>query len=124
MKWNDIVSIVTALIAVATVYIAWRKLKPEYQGLDADAATKYAELVDRAAKRETEYQNRIDEIRRSIQVIKDDSDSKVAALEKCQEELEGRIGTLERENRSLKDWASRLVHQVKSLGAIPVEINT
>lgn len=112
MDIGNIVSIITTLIAVTTVFIAWRKLKPEYQGLDADAATKYAELVDRAAKRECEYQNRIDEITLDVEKL----NHRVS-------EMATEIRTANVRADKFEGWAKRLAHQVQALNAIPVPLD-
>jgi hypothetical protein len=109
MVWTDIVSLIMGIASIATAVIVWRKFKPEVRILDADAATKYAELVDRAAKRESEYQNRIDSIQ-----------ARMALLETRQGELEAQVEAANQRAEKFEGWAKRLTHQVQSLGGVPV----
>jgi hypothetical protein len=112
MEWANIITLITAVSALIIAVVAWRKMKPEAMGLDADAATKYAELVDRAAKRECEYQNRIDAV-----------ELQVKALTIRQGELEREVNIANSRADKFEGWAKRLVHQVLALNGVPVPLD-
>jgi predicted DNA-binding protein (UPF0251 family) len=77
--------------------------------LDADAAAKYGELVDRAAKRESEYQTRIDTL-----------NARIVTVEAKQGELEIAVRAANYRAAKFEDWAKRLAFQVQSYGGVPV----
>ncbi len=117
MDANTIIAIVIAVIAAApgtiALIIAFRKAKPEISVLDADAAIKYSDLVDRAAKRESEYQSRIDSL-----------NSRVAQVEAQYGELREQVALANKRADKFEDWAKRLAWQVQSLGGVPVPLET
>lgn len=113
MDANTIVAIIIAIIAAApgtiALFIAFRKAKPEMTVLDADAAIKYSDLVDRAAKRESEYQSRIDNLVHRI-----------AEVEARYSELSQEVAMANKRSDKFEDWAKRLAFQVQSMGGVPV----
>lgn len=113
MDADTIIAIVIAVIAAApgtiALIIAFRKAKPEISVLDADAAIKYSDLVDRAAKRESEYQSRIDSL-----------NSRVAQVEAQYGELHEQVALANKRADKFEDWAKRLAFQVQSMGGVPV----
>ena len=106
------IGVMIALIGSAvTVFINLRKARPEVQFLDADAATKYSDLVDRAAKREAEYQNRIDTLL-----------SRMAQIEQKYSDLSDQVRTANQRADKFENWAKRLTYQVQSMGGVPVPL--
>lgn len=104
MTWQDITSIVSIVGAAMAIYAVWRKVPHEARGFDASAAEAFEKAATSAAERATRLEARIEK------------------LEKLTSDQEARIETLECENEDLRDWIERLVHQVQSLGAVPVQI--
>jgi len=94
MSIELIIGIVGVLGSLAATYIALRKQPQEILKLDAEATNLYAQAMEKA---QASFMARIDN-------------------------LEVRVTYLEEENELLKDWAERLVFQVKSLGAEPVKM--
>jgi predicted negative regulator of RcsB-dependent stress response len=111
MDLGDIIQWVTIVGLVIGAIAGWRKLRPEVQVLDADAATKYSDLVDKAAERESKYQMRIDAL-----VIR------VTQLEARQMELAEQVKDANRRADKFEGWAKRLTYQVQSLGGVPVPL--
>jgi hypothetical protein len=97
------------------LWISLKKMTPETTKTTGDAASSAAA----AAKI---FSDQVIILTGKIDALEKDHAKKVEDLEKCQNELEGRIQICENENRDLKDWAARLVHQVKSMGGVPVEL--
>jgi hypothetical protein len=108
---DDLITLIVALGSLTLSYVAYRKFKPEVQVLDADAATKYSDLVDKAAERESKYQMRIDAL-----VIR------VTQLETRQSELAEQVRDANRRADKFEGWAKRLTYQVQSLGGVPVPL--
>lgn len=98
---SNLAAIVLALVAV---YVAWRKTPAERRDIEGSAADKFEQIAGRAALRIDTLEKRVDELERQLKDAK------------------SRIGELEGENGDLRDWAERLVHQVRSLGQEPVKL--
>lgn len=98
-------SLVAILISAGTLYIALRKMPVEKKSIEVDTAQKYQLIADGAAERALKLADRIDE------------------LEKLIDEQQKKIEVLEKENAMVRDWAERLVHQVRMLGFDPVGLN-
>lgn len=111
MDIGNLVSLIVSVSALVTVIIAWRKLPRENQNMDGSAAAKYADLVDRAAKRESDYMDKIDKLEKRIE-----------HLEACQSELEEKVKLTEKNAAKFENWAKRLAHQVESLNGTPVPL--
>jgi hypothetical protein len=112
MQVSDIVTLIVSITALGGVVITWLKLKPEGVVMDADAASKYGELVDRAAKRENEYQNRIDVLQ-----------ARILSVEAKFGELQIEVRAANYRAERFEGWAKRLAFQVQSLGGVPVPID-
>ena len=111
MKVSDIVSILAVLVSLGTLLVVWRKMPHETRemdaradGQDAETAGKYLDIADRAAERALKLEKRVTEL-----------EAEVAELKALNENLLN-------DRDDLKDWAERLVHQVKSLGLDPVKL--
>ena len=103
MTVDNIVMIVSAVTSAIALYYATKKQKHEEASIDSDTINKlYATIKD-----QDERNNQ----------LRDIFDARVG-------KLEARITALEEENELLKDWAERLVAQVKSLGHEPVKIKS
>lgn len=110
MNASDIIAALTSFLALVgsgiAVYVAWRKAPREVANLDADTAGKWQTIADKSAGQVEKLTARVD------------------ALEKLSQEQEERIRCLEEENADLRDWAERLVHQIKAQGIEPVKMRT
>ena len=105
MDAGGIAALVTSFVALLGAYLAWRKTKPETRVLDGDAAESYQRIASQSAKRELELMAKIDVLEKRV--------------DELAEQLEDAIKRAEK----FEDWARRLVHQVRSLGAVPVPLD-
>lgn len=94
MSIELILGIVGIVGSLAATTIALRKQPHEIKKMDAEATNLYAEAMEKA---QNAFLCRIDN-------------------------LEKRVTYLEEENSLLRDWAERLVYQVRQLGHEPVKI--
>ena len=127
MEWANIISLVVAITALVGVLIGWKRIKPEGRVLDGTAAKQYAELVDRAAKRETEYQNKIDEIQSQLDKLKERQLSIEAELQVTKQradKLELDLRAAEEKAEKIDRWARKLVRQVQSMNGVPVKMES
>jgi hypothetical protein len=99
---SDWVTLIGMLLGFGGWYIEYRKAKKNGVNVDADTMTTYAALVDRAAKKEKEYQ-----------AIVDTFEGRIAGLETKVTEANTRADRFE-------NWAKRLAGQVSMLGGTPV----
>ena len=89
-----VVAITSALVAA---YIAIRKTPAEVDNLASTTADKWQQIADRAAEKALKLDERVTE-------------------------MEGELRCMREENEDLRDWAERLVHQIRMLGQEPVKI--
>jgi hypothetical protein len=101
----SVTSIVALIGALVALYVAWRKTPAEVKNVDADTAGKYQEIADKAAIRALALEERV-------------TDLEATMLKQA-----GQIAILQAENALLRNWADRLVHQVRMRGDVPVEMD-
>lgn len=112
---DNIAAFIAALFSVsasaAAVIIALRKAPHEVRQLEvgaknteADVASKYQSIAEKAAERALKL------------------DDRMLTLEKENELLRSEMNALKASNEDLREWADRLVHQVIGLGGTPVKI--
>ncbi len=94
---GDLIAIIAA---VSALLVAFFKTRPEIRKLDGDAAKSYSEAAHNYASQVTDLQERLAR-----------AEKELATLTKLREE-----------NSDLREWAERLVHQVRSLGGEPVTL--
>lgn len=101
-----LVSVMIAVLGTVPGVLAWRgqrrKDQAEASKADAEAASTFQEIANKAAIQALGLQKRI------------------ADLEARVSEQDSEIRILRCERDDLKDWAERLVHQVQALGGKPV----
>lgn len=97
---TSIAALITAMIGVLGTY--WLQ-KNQKKLSEADTADKYQQIADRAATRALRLEERIDR------------------LEKENAELEINYRKVLRDLEIYTRWTERLVHQIQSLGHVPVE---
>ena len=120
MQWNDVVTLIMALVALGTAVLAWRKFPQDKESADVDIAAKYESMVARAADREVQSQMRADQKEKDFQDRLNKCLSRITQLENRLIELEADIVALQRENNKLAEWARRLSSQVVALGGTPI----
>lgn len=94
------------------LYIAIKKYPHETSETDSNAVKNYIEAIERTGKQLTEMQETQDKLRETQRRMQKEIDATKAEL-----------AEVKRENSDLKDWAERLVFQVKSFGGTPVPFN-
>lgn len=107
MDLNDLsglLALILAVVAIGKGFYEGKKIQKDASKAGADAITSYEQAADIAAERALKLTKR----------IKDLED----VVEAQGKELEELKDTLE----DVQDWAERLVHQVQSLGGVPVKI--
>lgn len=104
MSLGNIIAIVISVLTGAGI-IAWIKLGPELRSLNADLASKYQEIADKAAERIAELEEDIGTMRAEVKLLKSSLESS------------------DREAARVRNWAERLSGQVISLGAVPVPLD-
>lgn len=107
---TGIVGIVGAVVAILLPIL---KRPHELRSMDAMTAKTFAE----AAKIEAE---RAREACDELEAFKDAHKGDIALLKKEVEELKVKVAAIEQERDDLKDWAERLVHQLRSHDIEPV----
>lgn len=146
----NILAAFSPLIAIASsaimVYIAMRKYPAEKRDIDGSAAETFEGIASRSAARistleeekETEKKEK-KELAEKVECLVgkvDDLSHRLDVSEQMHIQLkeenmvlreslkaaESRIAVMEVENAEMKDYISRLVHQVQSLGGTPVEL--
>jgi len=108
---TEIASILVAIAAVLGALVTYRKYRPETRASEADTAAKYQQVADLAAERALKLDARVQQL-----------EGQVAAQRELIDEQQQELHTLRCENDDLRDWAERLVSQVKSLGGDPVRV--
>ena len=98
-----IVAIVGVIGSLISTYLALKKQPFTNSESDAQASKAFMETAMKA--------------REDIEEFRKQTDARITVLE-------NRIAVLEEENELLKDWAERLVAQVKSLGHEPVKMKS
>ncbi len=101
ISWADAVALIASFALMAERIIALRKVKAENKKAEAEAQ-----------KTETEAN---ETLRQTVMALID-------PLKKRIDELQAEVNELREENADLRDWAERLVAQVKGLGAEPVKL--
>lgn len=102
----DLLTIITAIVALIASSRAGKKAKSDNRNTDADTALKYQELADKSAKAQTELTERLDALSKRMdekdarideleRLIKRQSDE-IAALNDLLAVKDGRIEELER----------------------------
>jgi len=105
---TDVVAVLTAIVLIYKAVT----LTPVDRSLsEATAMEKMDALVTRAVERGLKLENRIDAL-----------EAEAGTLSAQVKERDKTIDTLVREMAEIKEWAERLVHQVKALGGEPVAI--
>ena len=99
-----IASITAILIAVFKAPAERREVGSRAESQEADTAEKYQRIASQAADKALKLNERVEQ------------------LEIMVEELQADLKRKELENEDMRDWAERLVHQVKSMGGQPVVI--
>jgi hypothetical protein len=97
----DLSAVVAVAALILSIYLGLKKMPHETRVLDGGYVTAIEEAANRISKRNLELMTRIDE------------------LEKRVEELERQVA----EGHKYKNWAERLVLQIKSWNEIPVPLD-
>jgi hypothetical protein len=111
VQFTDFITLIVALGSLSLSIIAWKKFKPETRVIDGSAMKNFTELLDRATKREKEYQDEQDALNKRI-----------TQLELKTVELAEQVKAANLRAAKFEDWANRLAHQVISLRGIPVPL--
>lgn len=113
MNIDLIIGVAGVIGSIAAIVLALRKYPYESRNMDASAAKAYAEAAKSSADRAKEIADEWDAYRKQ-------SETQIENLEKEVRELKISLKVRQEELENLRDWAERLVHQVQSLGAVPV----
>jgi ElaB/YqjD/DUF883 family membrane-anchored ribosome-binding protein len=105
-----VLGIVGAAVAIVLPIL---KRPHEMRNIDAAAAQAYAQAAKLASERAEKACDELDKYKERIS-------NELVSLRTRVDELEELVRTREQEVADLKDWAERLVHQVKSYGGEPV----
>lgn len=123
---SSLTALTVAIFAIIKYYLIPKhvrdSLKADTQKLDAEASKTFEEAAMLASQRanaleirlsnlEAEFKNEIDRLGCLVQ----ERDEQIKSLI---EDIRRRDATIEQ----LKDWSERLVHQVQSLGGVPVSM--
>ena len=108
---GDISAAIAMLVSAIAVYVAWRKAP-------AEVATLHAQSQEAGAKTLLQYMQVLQTSAEQVNKLSD----RIAVLEERTEKQECEIEELRKDNVLLREWATRLAHQVQSLGAKPVEL--
>ena len=111
MDTVGIVAIISVIGSLLAIVIALKKAPHETKEIDshtenqdADTASKYQDIADRAAVRALGLEVRVNELECEVAKLKDENRRQHS------------------ENADLRDWAERLTHQVQSLGGDPMKL--
>ena len=137
MTLNDtiIVAIVGAVVSILTTVLAtvmqsfkWRQ--GEGESVRASAASTISEAAESMVatlRKELETQRaeqkiENEELRAEIEALRAENVQLKAKRDKELRDLVTQLNEVRQNSSDLRDWAERLVHQVRSLGAEPVKI--
>ena len=99
-----IAAFIGALPGVAALIVQKRKRSADVTCAEADAAESYASATKTYAAEVVRLRNEMKDLRAEL------------------DETKKQVKEQDREIQDLRDWAERLVYQIKSLGAVPVEM--
>lgn len=102
----------SGLAALIDAFSRRKKSKVDNELAEAETASKYLEIADRAAEKALKLDTRVIEL-----------EGKVSEQSRMINEQSRMIHDLQCENAALREWAGRLVHQVQAFGGTPVEIH-
>lgn len=132
MTIAEITSLFAIIGSLFAIYIAYRKAPHEEGSMDADTAKTYEETAAMAGERALRLEKEIAELRArskeqgilidTLVGKENDLQNRVSSLEYENSSLVERVRILEAENGDLREWASRLLTQVKNLGGTPVSL--
>lgn len=108
-------SVLSAIITNVTQWFKWN------DGEKTQSAATSAKTIAEASKMLIEpLINQIEDLNVKMDAIELKHKSEIEQIKRENRKLEGEYKKLEKEFVIMKDWAERLVYQVKSLGAEPV----
>jgi len=99
-----IAAAIGALPGVLALIVQSKKRNAEIDCAEAEAAESYASVAKSYAAEVISLRKEINELRKELF------------------ETKKQVRDQDREIQDLRDWAERLVHQVQSLGSVPVEM--
>jgi hypothetical protein len=100
---GEVAALIVALISIGLSVL---KTRPEIHNLTGDAAQSYSEAARNYAAQVVDLQTRLTRAEETISAHSAELSKMMA------------------ENADLRDWAERLVHQVRSLGGDPVKMRS
>lgn len=106
---NWLIDIVPLVVSMFTLYILYRKLKPEVVKIESEANSENASAVESYAKATQIYSDELARVNEQIRILIAKGEQKDKII------MEQTITISE-----VTDWAERLVYQVRSMGAVPV----
>jgi predicted nucleic acid-binding Zn-ribbon protein len=95
------IAIIASLVAIGVSVI---KTKPEIRSINGETAESYSQAARNYADEVVNLQTRLTKAEQSLASVM------------------GEVNDLRKQNEDLREWAERLTHQIKSLGAEPVAI--
>lgn len=108
---TSLADIAAVILAALALWKAFTTARPEAQKLSSDAQASEADAAESYANVAIKY---ADELRK----LRDE----LSGLEGRMRAQEIELGKVRQENADLRDWAERLVFQVRSLGHEPVKM--
>jgi outer membrane murein-binding lipoprotein Lpp len=116
MSDSMLVSIASMVITLLGLVGGWFLIRPQTNSLDSSTAEKYQAIADKASDKIDKLQARLDKTETDMKAMREKLEAEVSALKAEARSANERAARFE-------DWAKRLVFQVRSLGAVPVELD-
>jgi hypothetical protein len=127
MTIDNIITYIALIASIVAIYKGFHEGKKAiYSGEKdrADAFVTYEEYVKKSAENSANWSKRYDELEEKYNTLEKKYNIESKEWSDRYSLLACQMSSLIRSNEDIKDWAERLVHQVESLGKIPVKIRT
>lgn len=105
--------LISIFISVGTYLILWKKAKPEIDKIKAETSSEDATAAESYARAAKTYAEELESVRQELANLRREIDSRDKLI------LEQGLVI-----EDLKDWAQRLIFQVKSLNGNPVPLRS
>lgn len=116
-------AIVNVLLIIAGGWIMIKKAIPEVQKIRSESSADDASAVESYAHATQMYADELKTVREEMRTLRKELDTKDSIIKQRDEIIAERDKIILGQRITIDDvtdWADRLVHQVKSLGGIPV----